>query len=93
MTKNHGYELDILEVGIAYGSNVKEVKQILIEALMKLDCIYQDKGVKVLLKSFDDSCITLRIVVWVNVLTQAIDDATIMECIYDIRTKLARTSK
>lgn len=83
MTKNHGYELDILEVGIAYGSNVKEVKQILIEALMKLDCIYQDKGVKVLLKSFDDSCITLKIVVWVNVLTQAIDDATIMECIYD----------
>lgn len=83
MTKNHGYELDILEVGIAYGSNVKEVKQILIDALMKLDCIYQDKGVKVLLKSFDDSCITLRIVVWVNVLTQAIDDATIMESIYD----------
>lgn len=83
MTKNHGYELDILEVGIAYGSNVKEVKQILIDALMKLDCIYQEKGVKVLLKSFDDSCITLRIVVWVNVLTQAIDDATIMECIYD----------
>ena len=83
MTKNHGYELDILEVGIAYGSNVKEVKQILIDALMKLDCIYLEKGVKVLLKSFDDSCITLRIVVWVNVLTQAIDDATIMECIYD----------
>ena len=83
MTKNHGYELDILEVGIAYGSNVKEVKQILIDALMKLDCIYQDKGVKVLLKSFDDSCITIKIVVWVNVLTQAIDDATIMECIYD----------
>lgn len=83
MTKNHGYELDILEVGIAYGSNVKEVKQILIDALIKLDCIYQDKGVKVLLKSFDDSCITLRIVVWLNVLTQAIDDATIMECIYD----------
>ena len=83
MTKNHGYELDILEVGIAYGSNVKEVKQILIDALMKLDCIYQDKGVKVLLKSFDDSCITLKMVVWVNVLTQAIDDATIMECIYD----------
>ena len=83
MTKNHGYELDILEVGIAYGSNVKEVKQILIDALMKLDCIYQEKGVKVLLKSFDDSCITLKIVVWVNVLTQAIDDATIMECIYD----------
>lgn len=83
MTKNHGYELDALEVGVAYGSNIKEVKQILIKELLKLDCINKEKGVKVLLKSFDDSCITLKIVVWVNVLTQAMDDATIMECIYD----------
>lgn len=83
MTKNHGYELDALEVGVAYGSNIKEVKQILIKELQKLECINKEKGVKVLLKSFDDSCITLKIVVWVNVLTQAMDDATIMECIYD----------
>ena len=83
MTKNHGYELDALEVGVAYGSNIKEVKQILIKELLKLDCINKEKGVKVLLKSFDDSCITLKIVVWVNVLTQAMDDPTIMECIYD----------
>ena len=83
MTKNHGYELDILEVGIAYGSNVKEVKKILTDALMKLDCIYHDKGVKIVLKSFDDNCITLKVLVWVNVLTQYADDGKIMECIYD----------
>ena len=83
MTRNHGYELDILEVGIAYGSNVKEVKQILIDALMKLDCIYRKKGVKIVLKNFDDSCITLKVLVWVNVLTQYADDGKIMECIYD----------
>ncbi len=83
MTKNHGYELDILEVGVAYGSNVKEVKQLLIDNLSKLDCIYQEKGVKIVLKSFDDSCITLKILVWVNVLTQYADDGKIMECIYD----------
>ncbi len=83
MTRNHGYELDILEVGVAYGSNVKQVKQILIDALSKLDCIYKDKGVKVVLKSFDDNCITLKVLVWVNVLTQYADDGTIMECIYD----------
>ena len=83
MTKNHGYELDILEVGIAYGSNVKEVKQILTDALMQLDCIYRKKGVKIVLKSFDDNCITLKILVWVNVLTQYADDGKIMECIYD----------
>ena len=83
MTRNHGYELDILEVGVAYGSNVKQVKQLLVDALMKLDCIYHEKGVRVVLKSFDDNCITLKILVWVNVLTQYADDGTIMECIYD----------
>ncbi len=83
MTRNHGYELDILEVGIAYGSNVKEVKKLLIDELMKLDCIYKEKGVKIVLKSFDDSCITLKVLVWVNVLTQYADDGIIMECIYD----------
>lgn len=83
MTRNHGYELDILEVGVAYGTNVKEVKKILIEALNKLDCIYHEKGVRIILKSFDDNCITLKILVWVNVLTQYADDGIIMECIYD----------
>lgn len=83
MTRNHGYELDILEVGVAYGSNIKQVKQLLVENLSKLDCIYHKKGVKVVLKSFDDNCITLKVLVWVNVLTQYADDGTIMECIYD----------
>ncbi len=83
MTRNHGYELDILEVGVAYGSNIKEVKRILIEELSKLDCIYHEKPVRIVLKSFDDSCITLKVLVWVNVLTQYADDGIIMECIYD----------
>ena len=83
MTRNHGYELDILEVGVAYGSNVKQVKKLLVENLSKLDCIYHEKGVKVVLKSFDDNCITLKVLVWVNVLTQYADDGIIMECIYD----------
>ena len=83
MTRNHGYELDILEVGVAYGTNVKQVKKLLVDALMKLDCIYHEKGVRVVLKSFDDNCITLKVLVWVNVLTQYADDGTIMECIYD----------
>ena len=87
MTKNHGYELDILEVGIAYGSNVKEVKAMLSEAITALGITYKKKPVNVLLKSFDDSCITLKVLVWVNVLTQGTDDSVIMECIYDTLNK------
>lgn len=82
MTKNHGYELDILEVGVAYGSDIENTKKLLVDNLMRLDCIFKEKGVRVILKSFDDSCITLRILVWVNVLTQSIDDGRIMEAIY-----------
>lgn len=87
MTKNHGYELDILEVGVAYGSNLQEVKRLLTEAISKLKCVYKKRPVKVLVKSFDDSCITLKVLAWVNVLTQSTDDGTIMECIYDTLNK------
>lgn len=82
MTRNHGYELDILEVGVAYGTNIEQVRKLLTDAIMGLKCIYKKRGVKVVLKSFDDSCITLKVLVWVNVLTQYGDDGTIMECIY-----------
>ena len=87
MTKNHGYELDILEVGVAYGSNINEVKKMLIEAITALDITYKEKKVMVLLKSFDDNCITLKVLVWVNVFTQGLDDSIIMECIYDTLNK------
>ncbi len=83
MTKNHGYELDTLEVGVAYGTNIAQVKKLLEESITRLGFIYQGKKPKVVLRSFDDSCITLKVFVWVNVLTQSSDDSTIMECIYE----------
>ena len=82
MTKNHGFELDILEVGVAYGTNIQQVQKLLIDAITKLPFIDHRRKVNVVLKSFDDSCITLKILVWVNVLTQYGDDGKIMECIY-----------
>lgn len=36
LTRNHGYELAIIPVGIAYGSNIKEVKEMLIDAINQL---------------------------------------------------------
>jgi len=83
MTKNHGYELDILEVGVAYGTNIKEVKALLTDAITSLGVTYEAQPVVVRLKSFDDSCITLKILVWLNVLTQTNDISVVMECIYD----------
>lgn len=83
MTRNHGYESHILDVGVAYGTNVKEAKQLIIDAVSKLDCIDKSKGCKVVLKEFGDSALVLKVIVWVNVFTQYADDGVILECIYD----------
>lgn len=83
MTKNDGYEVGVIEVGVAYGTNVKEVRELLIDAITKLGITNENKDIIVRLKSFDDSCITLKILVWLNVLTQGDDISVVMECIYD----------
>ena len=87
MTKNHGYELDILEVGVAYGTNIKEVKALLTDAITSLGVTYEAQPVVVRLKSFDDSCITLSIIVWLNGFTRGSDIGDIMECIYETLNK------
>ena len=83
MTKNHGYELDTLEVGVAYGSDINYVKKILNDAIMKLDCIYKKRGVKIVLKNFGDNSVNLTVSVWVSVLTHYADDGEVLECIYN----------
>ena len=51
-------------------TNVKEVRELLIDAIAKLGITNEKKDIIVRLQSFDDSCITLKILVWLNVLTQ-----------------------
>jgi small-conductance mechanosensitive channel len=82
MTKNHGYELDILEVGVAYGTDIEKCRKLLVDAISKLPFLERGKQVKIVLKSFDDSCITLKILVWVPVFTQYADDGKVLECVY-----------
>ncbi len=83
MTRNHGYESHVLDVGVAYGTNVAEAKRLIIEAVSQLDCIDKSKGCKVVLKELGDSALVLKVCVWVNVFTQFSDDGIILECIYN----------
>lgn len=87
MTRNHGYECHILEVGVAYGTKVSEAKRVIEQEVSKLGCIKRDKGVKVVLKELGDSALVLKVIVWVNVFTQYVDDGEILECIYDTLNK------
>ncbi len=93
LTRNHGYELRLLDVGIAYGSNVEETRRLLVEEISKLDFvsevkhIEQSKKVRVMLHSFGDNSVNLKVLVWVPVLTQFANDCEILECVYNTLNK------
>jgi small-conductance mechanosensitive channel len=83
MTRNHGYECHILDVGVAYGTNIKQAKSVILSAISELDCLDPTKEPKVVLKELGDSALVLKVIVWVNVFTQFIDDGEVLEAIYD----------
>lgn len=83
LTKNHGYELAILTVGVAYGSDAAQVRQIISEAVNRLGCRDRNKEVKVVLSEFGADSINFKVIVWVPVLTQFYAKGEILESIYN----------
>jgi small-conductance mechanosensitive channel len=83
LTRNHGFECHILDVGVAYGTKVADAKKVIVDAVSRLKCINKKKGVSVVLKELGDSALVLKVIVWVNVFTQYGDDGIILEAIYN----------
>ncbi|MBR7043697.1 MAG: mechanosensitive ion channel [Prevotella sp.] len=83
LTKNHGYELVVLDVGVAYGTDFARCRQLLIDAIKELHVTDPRKEPNVLLKEFGDNSVNLKIVVWLPVITQALDQSRILECVYN----------
>ncbi|MCH4147435.1 MAG: mechanosensitive ion channel [Prevotella sp.] len=84
LTKNHGYELAIIPVGVAYGSNINMVKELIITTVTRLSCREKKREVKVVFTEFGDNSINLKVLVWVPVLTHTYAVSEIMETIYSI---------
>ena len=85
MTKTHGYELHLLDVGVAYGTDIERTRSLLVSELSKLPFVQEDPNehkVRVLLREFGDSSVNLKVLVWVPVSTQYLDDCEVLECIY-----------
>ena len=63
------------------------------EEISKLDFvsqvkhIEQSKKVRVMLHSFGDNSVNLKVLVWVPVLTQFANDCEILECVYNTLNK------
>ncbi len=56
--------LDI-QIGIGYSSNLKLAKRLLLDAMNKQAGVLTDKDIMVVVKSLDDSCVTLETRCWV----------------------------
>lgn len=83
LTKNHGFELAVIPIGVAYGSNINMVKDLISSSVNKLSCHEKKHDVKVVFTEFGDNSINLKILVWVPVLTHTYAVSEIMETIYN----------
>lgn len=84
MTRNHGYEMAKITVGVAYGSKVDQVRELIISRIKQLDCYDTKKGVQVLFQNFGESSVDLLVIVWVRVASMVADVALVKENIYDV---------
>ncbi|MGI6233467.1 MAG: mechanosensitive ion channel family protein [Prevotella sp.] len=83
LTKNHGNELAIIPVGVAYGSNVKRVKDIIEQAVKKIERHNYIKFIQTVFVGFGDNSIDFKILAWVDSRKQIYADSDIMEAVYD----------
>ena len=84
MTRNHGYEMAKITVGVAYGSKIDAVREMIIRRLEQLNCYDTKKGIQVLFQNFGESSVDLLIIIWVRVKSQAADVALVKENIYSV---------
>ena len=95
MTRNHRFELVKIPVGVAYGSNVQQVRQMLVEAIQPLceqtdaegrSVARTDVPVNVVFSDFGDSSVDLLVCIWMRVEDKIALTARVRETIYETLT-------
>ena len=96
MTRNHRYELVKIPIGVAYGSDVQQVRQMLIGAITPLceqtdaeghSVAQTDVPVNVVFANFGDSSVDLLVCIWMRVEDKIALTAKVRETIYNTLTK------
>ena len=84
LTRNHGYVLALVPFGVAYGTNINLVKEVVENAVNQLHHEWMDneKPVTVVFTEFGDSSINMKLIVWVNAVKKIRAVSDIMSCIY-----------
>ena len=91
ITKNHSYELVKVPVGVAYGANIEDVRQMLVKAVSDLkgrtadgrDIIDEKKPISVVFDEFGDNSVNLFVTYWVLVDEKFAKTGQVKEAIYN----------
>ena len=85
LTKNHGYVLAVVPFGVAYGSNLKQVSQLVEEAVNDLHHEWMDpeKKVKSVVAQMNDSSIDFKLFVWADAVKKSYVVSDVLKCVYD----------
>lgn len=85
LTRNHGFELSVVNFGVGYGTNVERMRKVIIAAVEALNIPYIDKEkpLSVLFTEFGDNSINFKFICWVDVTKQVVTESKISECIYN----------
>ena len=92
MTRNHNFELVKIPVGVAYGTNVEQVRRLLVEALTPVcegtsvegqPVTDPERPVTVVFADFGESSVDLFVCVWVAVEEKYTLSASLKETIYE----------
>lgn len=83
LTRNHGNEMAIIPVGVAYGTNAAFARQIIAGAVKSVERHNYIKFVQVVFAGFGDNSIDFKILSWVDSRKQIYAESDIMEAVYN----------
>ena len=91
ITKNHSYEMVKVPVGVAYGANINEVRDLLTTAVKELMCTAPDgrevissqQPISVVFDEFGDNSVNLFVTYWVLVEQKFVMTGRVKEAIYN----------
>ena len=85
LTRNHGYVLQILTYGVAYGSNLAQVKELIEKTLndMQLPGTDPTKPITTRVYELGDSSVNFKLFVWTEALMRNVVTSQVLAAIYD----------
>ncbi|WP_051611882.1 mechanosensitive ion channel domain-containing protein [Xylanibacter ruminicola] len=85
LTRNHGYVLTTIPFGVAYGSNLKEVTNLVEAAVNAMHNQYIDpeKQAKCVATEMADSSVNFKLAIWAEAPKRTYVISEVLKCVYD----------